>query len=412
MKKKLRVVEMEMDPAIAGPKAFLRRSHQVETELAQRVVVELNSRALVKNYQAIQELVPGQALLPMVKADGYGHDAGWVAKHLVSQLNLYGFGVATLDEGAQLRAEMGIRGRKTPIIVFSDTTPWSEEKGQFCELHGLRAVIATDQDWLHFMKGDWKSRVPYELMFNTGMNRLGMSLSFLSRLTKDLRSIPAEHHPQGIFSHLAMSEAAESKLSQLQLDQFRTIRRDLGKIAPGAQFHLANSGGIWNQKSFQLKDLTDVVRPGLSLYGIPPWAGAPSKGILPVLTLRASVIAVHRLKPGDSMGYGGTFRVTGKDPVYAAILSAGYADGIKRALSNRGHAWLEGKSTRFLGNVSMDLCAVQCTPETQIGSWAEILGPQVDPWAQAKAADTIPYELLTSLSVRVKREYDPNSSRT
>jgi alanine racemase len=117
------------------------------------------------------------------------------------------------------------------------------------------------------------------------------------------------------------------------------------------------------------------------------------------------VVAIHELKSGDSIGYGGTYRVEGRKSVYAAILGAGYADGVKRSLSNQGHAWLSGKPTRFLGIVSMDLCAVECWPSTQVGEIVELLGPHVDIWAQAKAAGTIPYELFTSITDRVKRNY-------
>jgi alanine racemase len=125
---------------------------------------------------------------------------------------------------------------------------------------------------------------------------------------------------------------------------------------------------------------------------------------MPVMCLKAQVIAVHRLRPGDFIGYGATYRAIKR--VFAAILGAGYADGIPRVLSNQGSVWLNGKRTHFLGRVSMDLSAIQCTSRTTVGSWAELLGLHIDIWDQAKHAGTIPYELFTSLSRRVKRIYD------
>lgn len=375
------------------------------TYLSDRAVAELSSAALLKNYEAIRQQLPNQAILPMVKANAYGHGAGWVAKHYLSLPQFYGLGVASLDEGAELRRLIGLKWRKTVIIVFADTAPWSEEKGQFCELHGLTATISSDADWALFLRGGWTKRVPYHLQFNTGMNRLGISLSLVRSIAKQLKTRPSDQHPQGIFSHLAMSEQPDSRLSQLQLEKFKVVRKELHSAFGSTLFHLSNSGGIWNHQSFQLNQLTDMVRPGLSLYGIPPWPSAPQKGLCPVLTLRACVIAVHRLKPGDSIGYGGAFRVRGEKIVYAAILGAGYADGVSRALSNRGFAWLGGKSCRFIGNVSMDLCSIRCFPETRVGQWVELLGPRVDAWAQAQEAGTIPYELFTSLSSRVRRVY-------
>lgn len=378
-----------------------------EKQIPARAWLELDARALQNNYKAIQALVPEQAILPMVKADAYGHGVDWVAGQLTGFSNLYGFGVATLEEGAELRQALGMRNRRTRIIVFSGTTPWSEEKGHFCEQFGLTPVIAGDADWQPFVRGGWAERVSYELKFNTGMNRLGLSPSMARTVVRSLEGKPAEAQPEGIFTHLAMSELPESRLSQQQLERFIALKSELAGAFPAAQFHLANSGGIWNSKRWSLRGLTDVVRPGLALYGITPWADAPTRGLTPVMTYQASVIAVHALKPGEGIGYGATFKVPGKtsEPVYAAVLGAGYADGVKRALSNQGYAWLNGRSTRFLGMVSMDLCAVGGFASTRVGDRVELLGSHVDPWAQARAAGTIPYELLTSLSVRVQRKY-------
>jgi len=133
--------------------------------------------------------------------------------------------------------------------------------------------------------------------------------------------------------------------------------------------------------------------------------------------LEATVMSVRALKVGDQIGYGGTFTVNAPDsprgeitkpgaPFYTATLAAGYADGVLRSLSNRGYAWLNDQESRFLGVISMDLSVVGCTAKTRPGDLAQILGPNVDIWAQAKAAGTIPYELLTSLSTRVRRFYD------
>jgi alanine racemase len=265
--------------------------------------------------------------------------------------------------------------------------------------------LASEGGWRRFLKEGWANRLSYELQFNTGMNRLGIEPGFIPSLLKGLKTLPPSAHPSGIFSHLAMSESPKDPLNKLQVDRFRKIKDVLKPHLPNAYFHLCNSGGIWNYKLLGAPELTEVVRPGLSLYGVPPWPGAPVRGIYPVMTARSHVVAIHCLKPGDAIGYGGTFKVQGTKSVFAAIVSAGYADGIKRALSNQGHAWLNGKTSRFLGVVSMDLCAIQCDSNTLVGDLVEFLGPCIDPWSQAKMAGTIPYELFTSLSERVKRNY-------
>jgi alanine racemase len=382
-----------------------QRRESGEASPFSRVIASYSSQALVGNFKAISDQLPDQFVMPMIKANGYGHGMSWSGKLLANQPKLYGFGVATLEEGALLRESLGLRNRKLRIVVFSNANPWSEEKGRFCEEHGLTPVIGTDADWQIFLRDKWNERIPYELKFNTGMNRLGLSMSSLSSVAKVLRKTEASRHPSGIFSHLAMGESPESRLSRQQLERFVEIRSALSSLAPQAQFHLANSSGIWNHKGFGLKGLTDVIRPGLALYGVPPWKGAPERGIFPVMHLSAQVVAVHRLKRGESVGYGATFTVTGTDARSVAVLAAGYADGVPRALSNRGFVWLDGAAERFAGNVSMDLCAVTCSAKAKVGSAAEIMGRNVDAWAQAEAAGTIPYELLTSISSRVQRYY-------
>jgi alanine racemase len=390
------------------------RSKAAEPEAAPRAQAVRSAEALVANYRAIRELAGGQSMIPMVKAEAYGHGAVWAARALLGEPGLAGFGVATLAEGAALREGLGLRARRARILVFSGAAPWSEEKGAFCEHHGLTPVIAGDEDWRTFLRQGWPGRIGYELKFNTGMNRLGMSLGASRQVAGALRELPSTSHPDGILSHLAIGEDPDARLSRQQRERFAALRAELGPAAPSAQFHLANSAAIWNRKHWGLDELTDAVRPGLSLYGVPPWQGAPARGIAPVMTFKAVVLAVHRLARGESLGYGAHFKAGDDAPVTVAILGAGYADGVHRRLSggrapgqvHGGHAWLSGRPTRFLGLVSMDLSAVAAFPETRRGDWAELLGPRVDPWAQARAADTIPYELLTSVSARVQRMDD------
>ncbi len=369
------------------------------------MVAEFSTEALVQNYLAIREQVPGKSLIPMVKANGYGHGEAWVAKALVRQPDLYGLGVATLDEGYRVRQAITMRNRKVPVIVFSGASVWSEEKGHFCAEAGLTPVISSEEDWKAFRQGGWDKKLSYELKFNTGMNRLGIPVNLASQIARNLQNLPAEQHPAGVSSHMAMGETPDSPISRKQLEQFRWLRSELSGALPQTHFHLANSSTIWNSKYFQLHDLTDAVRPGLSLYGIPPWEGAPARGIRPVMTLKAKVLNVLRLKQGESIGYGATFTVK-EDGFYAAVLGIGYGDGLHRTLSNGGYAWLEGRAIRILGVVSMDLSVVEATSQTKVGQWVELYGDHVDPWAQAKQAKTIPYELLTSVSPRVERSYD------
>jgi len=380
------------------------------TPEAARVVAEMSTQALRANYQAIAKQVDGLDLLPMVKANAYGHGAVWAARTLLNLSQLYALGVATLQEALELRNGLGQSGRRTRIIVFSECADWNENKGQFCEQYAITPVIASEEDWTSFVRGGWNERLSYELKFNTGMNRLGIPVSLAGRLARFFEKLPVNAHPDGIFSHLAMAETPESHLSRQQREKFLALRTELASAVPAARFHLGNSAAIWKEKNWSLKECTDVVRPGLSLYGVLPWAGAPARGIVPVMTLKSRVISSHRLKPGETVGYGGRYKVGPKSQVIA-VVAAGYADGIHRTLSGTdsapgGYVWLRGREQRILGAVSMDMCTVSSSPEVQVGDWVEFLGPSVDAWAQAARAGTIPYELLTSVSGRVQRVYD------
>jgi len=347
----------------------------------------------------------------MLKANAYGHGAEFAARVLAESPDLYGFGLATFEEAVALRTALKSVGRRVSLFVFSEATPWTEQKGVLCEQFGVTPVLSSWLDFEAFVAQGWPARVSYELKFNTGLNRLGIELGRVSAVRKKLATLDSGALPNGICSHLASSEAPDAKITALQLDKFASLRRELSAVAPSAQFHLANSGGLWNFRELGLPGLTDIVRPGLALYGVTPWDGAPARGLQSVLTWRASVVATHTLKPGESLGYGGTFAVPrgASDSVQVAILAAGYADGVQRQWSGRpgnapgGWVWLAGRPERFLGRVSMDLSAVSCSRDVEPGAEAEILGTRVDPWAQARAAETIPYELFTSIGSRVAR---------
>ncbi|MEK6706602.1 MAG: alanine racemase [Bdellovibrionota bacterium] len=380
-----------------------------------RAIATLNSKALMTNYEAVSSLAGDQGIIPMVKANAYGHGAGWVARQLMHLNNLYAFGVSTAGEGAELREALGARGRRTRIIVFSGASPWSDSLGFFCEKYCLIPVVVNEEDWQRFLKGGWPKRLQYELKFNTGMNRLGLPMSALGSVVRALKNMQAPiQHPSGIMSHLAMAESPDSRISRMQLDKFMTLKKVLSPLLPSARFHLGNSAAIWNKKSWSLDGLTDLVRPGISLYGVTPWDGAPVRGIEPVMTIKAAVLAVHSLKHGESVGYGATYKITGDKKANIAVVGAGYADGVMRALGNKGYAWINGRLSRFAGTVSMDLSTVVCSSGTKVGEWVEILGPHIDPWRQAKEVGTIPYEFLTAVSSsmfssafsRVERIYD------
>lgn len=412
-----------------GPEAFLRRAAaevkkrppqktgkssvaiaaELESDALARVRVELDPRALSDNYRAILDLVGGERqglfLLPMVKGDGYGHGLEWVVKHLHRAPHLAGFGVATLEEGLRVRKVLGPRGSSLRVQVFSQTGPWNEAKAQFFAEHGLTATLSQESDLRLFLKRGDAANIQYEIFFNTGMNRLGIPISLLREVGKLIGELPAEQKPTGVATHLGNAENFGSKMSQLQFAGWREVVSQLRDRLPAAFFHCGNSAAIWNSKHWKLEEFTQIVRPGLALYGATPTADLPARGIRSVMRVRAPVIQTHRLSPGESMGYGAAYTAPNDQAVHVAVLDIGYADGLMRSLGGRGVAYWsqEQKTLPILGRVSMDLCAVQCSPHTQPGEWVELWGDGVGLWKQAQAAGTIPYECMTQWSNRVPR---------
>jgi len=337
-----------------------------------------------------------QKLLPMVKADAYGHDAVWVSRVLWNdsraRSRLHAFGVATFEEALELRRELPAVSRKIAIMVFSDCAPFSKDWYSLCQKQNLEPVLSEIRTFLEFQKYHLglpaSKRIRFHVEVNTGMNRLGIPLDSLSLVHSE---------PASVFTHLAESESPKSPLSVKQLKAFQSVIDWKKRHHPKALIHFANSGAIWNASHFPFYDEMNLVRPGLSLYGVRPYAKAKNEGLKPVMTFEAPVIQKTFLEKGERVGYNGIYRSDKKSGEWVATLAAGYADGVFRSLANQD---------LILGKVSMDLITVKATARTRIGNWVALWGEGVDPYAIAERANTIPYEITTRLGGRVKRVYE------
>jgi len=341
----------------------------------------------------------------MVKADAYGHGAHWVAKELSKYKNLSGFGVATLEEGMKLRTELSVELFDKPIYIFSGATPWTQEKGLLCEAFQLIPILTRLEDLKNFISQNFHKKIPYEIKFNTGMNRLGIDLDQIQDTYDLIKNIKNTlFYPKAVLTHLASGEEPKSKLSQKQKIAFTHIRGVFESLDSKIEFHMGNSAALWKKSQWKLDQLTNRVRPGLALYGIRPWKKANPHRLKPLMELESEVINVLTLNKGDQVGYGGTYQ-SKKNDLKVAIISAGYADGIHRLLSQKGRVCISGQCTEMIGRVSMDLTAVRCSSKTKPGDYVQWFGKKLDLWKQAEIAQTIPYEILTSISGRVHRKY-------
>jgi alanine racemase len=378
-------------------------------ELEPRSKLILSRDALTQNFRTLVACDPKLALIPMVKANGYGHGVRWVAETLEHEAACAGFGVATLEEGSELRQSLGKPKPHQPIIVFSGTAPFTREVGDFCLRHQLVPVIATLEDWKRFRQDShahWSRKLPYLLKFQTGMHRLGIPFDAVTEVAKD---IERGHAPHSVFSHLAISDDPRCPLSRLQRKNFEHVRAIFLERFPEMKFHLGNTGALWTAKSWKLNAISQMARPGIGLYGLLPDAQLKSKNLLPVMGFYAKVLHVFSPARGARIGYGGRTTIRTQKS-HAAVIGVGYADGLPRTAWEKGGVWCEGKIRKFLGVISMDLAVIEATPKTRVGDWVELWGPHLSAWHLAKAAGTLPYELLTNVGKRSQRAY-VNSSR-
>jgi alanine racemase len=359
-----------------------------------RAEIRLSGSALCGNYRILSKKVPHLGLIPMVKADAYGHGIEFSGKVLRHEKNLHSFGVATLLEGKQLRESLGGR---VPIIVFSDAAPWTRERADLCLKFNLEPVFSEITSLLEF-QADRSSRfIQAHVEFNTGMNRLGVPPESINLI---------RFYPKSAFTHLLDADAPDSGNTKRQIKVFSGLVPALRNRFPKALLHFANSSAIWNHRSYPLMKEMDLARPGLSLYGVRPFADAREDGLRRVMKFSARVMNRIFLKPGDRVGYGGTYQCRNPKGEWIGILGAGYADGVFRALGNQGVAYHGSRKLRFRGRVSMDLSAVEGHPRLQIGDEVELWGDRVDPYEQAILAGTIPYEITARIGHRVERVYE------
>jgi alanine racemase len=338
----------------------------------------------------------------VLKADAYGHGAKTCARTL-ERAGANGLCVALIEEAIELR-EAGVN---LPILVMSGyfgasraelihyrLTPVIHSPGQLEELE-------KEADWAG------SNQVPYHVKIDTGMGRLGIPQRDLARVVDVIK---ASRHLsfEGLMTHFASADTdAESVAQQLALFTAGTETFTRAGLVPRVK-HAANTAALISFKATHF----DVVRPGIGVFGVQPAPGwAPE--LRPAMRVLSTVIALRELEPGQTVGYGGSFAATRRAKI--ATLPIGYADGLGRQHSNRGHVLIRGKRAPIVGRVSMDLTTVDVTdlPGVTLGDEAVILGEQAGALGQdvisaqeiADIEGTIPWEVLTSISRRVPRFY-------
>jgi alanine racemase len=374
------------------------------------VWAEISLKAILHNLRVIRKQVGAQRkILAVVKSNAYGLGAVPVAKAL-QKAGTEWFGVTCANEGVELR-EAGIRKR---ILILTGFWPGEEER---LIQNNLTPTVTRVDDLRHLERSakaaGGKSRLRFHLKINTGMNRLGISANEVECFARTLagcRHIELE----GTFTHFASAEDFTAQQTNDQEKVFLACLerlRALG-ISPGV-VHMANSGAICARPS----TWADMVRPGAILYGYYQSFDPPQKkqevmgqvALQPCLSLRARIISLRDVPVGEGVGYAARF-VT-KRPSRIAVINAGYADGVVRALTNRGWALVRGRRVPLVGTISMDLTTLDLTdvPDAVLGDVVTIYGKDGDAAIEvsevAHEIGTVTSDLLCALGRRVPKFY-------
>lgn len=375
---------------------FEQIAHWLEHQVHQ-TVLEINLTAMVQNLKTYQSLLkPQTKLMAMVKAFSYGSGAGEVARRLQQQQVDY-LAVAYADEGVELRKA----GISLPIMVMSPDAFTFDTLINYNLEPEIFSIDLYNSFSLYVQKQGLK-QIPIHLKLNTGMNRLGFDINELPALLDQLGK-QDQLVIKSVMSHLVASEdALQDAFTANQVEQFNIACEAIENVL-GYSFikHIANTAAILRNPLYQL----DMVRLGIGLYGVDS-AASNQLNLQTVATLKTTVAQVRKVKAGETVGYGRMGFVE-RDSIIATI-RIGYADGYSRKLSNGGgHVFIRGAIAPIIGNICMDMSMIDVTgiPEVKAGDIVEIFGTHIAVQSLAKASGTIPYEIMTGISQRVKRVY-------
>lgn len=370
---------------------------------------EINLDHLLHNWTVVTKLAgPDRFICPMIKANAYGHGAFQVASCLEKEAAKI-FGVCLIEEGLALREE----GLKSDLLVFGGFDKQGAEK--ILE-YQMTPVIGTWEQ-LKFIESQADTPVKIHIKFETGMGRLGFPREDAEKLSDYLKK-SKKLKLKAILTHLACSEdtAAAGGMSEAQLNALSDLKSFYSPFDIFA--HALNSGGILSlidapSNSIVRKEKWGF-RPGLMLYGYQP-AGMKDGGLKPVMSFKSVIQTQRSVKSSHSVSYGATWKA--KRDSHIGVVPAGYADGVKRQLSNSGEVSISGHRVPIVGIVCMDFFMVDLTDlilKTGKENWQneevllfgeELSGSFVPADEWAVKANSISWEILTSVSERVPRHY-------
>lgn len=380
--------------------SLLNQPTLVNGDIVRPTYLEIDLAQLTANYHAIATAVAPAAVMPILKANAYGHGLVEVARHLVTLGAPY-LGVAFLEEGIMLRQAGitipilvmgGIIGNQVPIFLRHNLTLTASSVEKLAQIEAAAAEMEV--------------RARVHLKIDTGMERIGVHYYSADALL--MAAARCRHcDVEGIYSHFANADAARLHSAQLQLDRFNQVLafyEKQGLPRPRLR-HMANSGGI-----LQLPDSHfDMVRAGILLYGVyPSESVARTVVVRPCLTWKSRVVYFKVVQPGHPVSYGSTWQAD--HMVRVITVPVGYGDGYFRSMSGKAQVIVRGKRYPVVGRICMDQLMVNIEWDSAYNNDEVVLlgaagGAEIRCEELADWAGTIPYEILTNINTRVPRLY-------
>lgn len=340
-------------------------------------ILTIDLDAISANWRALDRATAAATqTAAVVKADAYGLGLERVSRTL-AEAGARRFFVAATEEGAALRA---LLGPGPEINVLSGHMAGDTAMIGGCDL--VPMLNSLDQITRHLETLPGR---PFGIQLDTGMNRLGLEPADWAAVA----DVVLEAQPRLLMSHLACSDMPGDEMNTRQLETFHALTDGLGVARS-----LAATGGILLGPEYHF----ELTRPGIGAFG-----GAPFEQGLPVVRLSIPVIQTRVIEPGEYVGYAKGFRADRQ--MHVATLAAGYADGIARAIAARGQMWHGSTSCPILGRISMDMIAIDISHLSEIPETVDLIGPHQRIDRVGAFADTIGYEILTSLGQRYTRQY-------
>ncbi|TWR31425.1 bifunctional UDP-N-acetylmuramoyl-tripeptide:D-alanyl-D-alanine ligase/alanine racemase [Mucilaginibacter pallidiroseus] len=383
---------------IKGSRAFeFERVSRLLVQKAHETVLEINLNSVINNLNFYRlKLQPGVKIMAMVKAFSYGSGTFEIAN--VLQYNKIDYlAVAYTDEGVELR-EAGIT---VPIMILNPE-PLAFDKLTSNKLEPSIYSFGLFDEFIKYAQEAELINYPIHLKIDSGMHRLGFESTEIDALC-DLLEINTYVRVQSVFSHLAASDAAQhDEFTMQQISVFDSAVKQIeNTLGYNVIKHISNTSGITRWPNAQY----DMVRLGIGLYGVDAAVPAELTDLRPVATLRTTVSQVKKVLAADTIGYNRNGSLTADGKI--ATVRIGYADGYRRAFGNGvGRMLVNGKLAPTVGNISMDMCMLDVTGiEVKEGDEVIVFNDTLRIEQLAKEIGTIPYEILTNVSERVKRVY-------